>query len=74
MFRTMQVIYSCLMYILRLYVWSVICCFAMLCCQFSGLVELIVIVQAQHINNKKYSNPHTMMNVDRQTELYQYYN
>jgi hypothetical protein len=40
---------------IKLYVWSVNYCFGMSCCQFSGPVELIV--QAQHINNKKYSVP-----------------
>jgi len=31
-------------------------CYEMLHCLFSGLVELIVIVQAEHIDNRKYSN------------------
>jgi len=36
-------------------------------CLCSGLVELIVIVQAQHINNKKYSIFNTINDECRQT-------
>jgi len=36
------------------------CCYGMLHCLCSGLVELIVNVQAQHINNRKYSNSYTI--------------
>jgi hypothetical protein len=46
--------YIYVLYILFLYVWHVNCCYGMLYCVCSGLVELIVIVQAQHINNRKY--------------------
>jgi hypothetical protein len=34
-------------------------CYEMSHCLYSELVELIVIVQAQHINNRKYSNSYT---------------
>jgi hypothetical protein len=35
-------------------------------CLRSGLVELIVLVQAQHINNRKCSNSYTINDVCRQ--------
>jgi len=34
-------------------------CYGLLHCLCSGLVKLIVIVQAQHINSRKYSNSYT---------------
>jgi len=39
----------------------------MLHCLCSGLVELIVIVQAQRINNRKYSNSYAINDEYRQT-------
>jgi len=39
-----------------MYVWHVNFCYGMSHCLYSRFVELIVIVQAQHINNRKYSN------------------
>ena len=53
-------IYNCVPYILTLYVWHVNFCYGMSHCLCSGLVILIVIVQAQHINNRKYSNSYTI--------------
>ena len=60
-------IYNNVLYILSLYVWRVNFCYGMSHCLCSGLVELIVIVQAQHINNRKYSNSHTINDKCRQT-------
>lgn len=42
----------------------------MLHCLCSGLVELIVFVQAQHINNRKYRNSYTINDECRQTIVY----
>jgi hypothetical protein len=39
----------------------------MLHCLCSGLVEVILIVQAQHINNRKYTNSYTINDECRQT-------
>jgi len=52
-------IYSFVLYILSLYIWHVNF-YRMLHCLCSGLVELIVFVQAQHINNRKYRNSYTI--------------
>ena len=54
------------LYILSLYVWHVNCCYEMSHCLCIGLVKLIVIVQAQHINNTKYSNSYTINDDCRQ--------
>ena len=60
-------IYNYVLYILRLYVWHVNFCYGMSHCFCSGLVELIVIiVQAQHINNRKHSNSNTINDECRQ--------
>jgi hypothetical protein len=47
-------IYKYVLYILRLYVWHVNYCYGMSHCLWNGLVELIVLLQAQHISNRKY--------------------
>jgi hypothetical protein len=44
----------------ELLLWDVV----LLCC---GHVELIVVVQAQHISNRKYSNTYTINDECRQT-------
>jgi hypothetical protein len=41
---------------------------------FSGLVELIVTVQDQHINNRKYSNSYTINDECRHNCLYKFCN
>jgi len=42
-------IYNYVVYIIRLYVWHVNCCYGISHCLYSGLVKLIVTVQAhQH--------------------------
>jgi hypothetical protein len=46
-------IYNFVLYILKFNVWHVNCCYGMSDCLCSGLVELIVILQTQHINNVK---------------------
>jgi len=51
---------------LRLYVWHVNCC-GMSHYLCSGPVELIVIVQAHHINNRKYGNSYTINDECTQT-------
>jgi len=43
-------------------------------CLRSGLVELTVLLQAQHINNRKYSNSYTINDVCRQTIVYRHCN
>jgi uncharacterized membrane protein len=60
-------IYKYVLYILKLYVWHVNCSYGMLHYLYSGLVELTVTVQAQHINNRKYSNFYTINAECRQT-------
>jgi len=47
-------------------------CYGMSHCLRSGLVKLIVTVQAQHISNRKYSNSHTINDECRQ--LYRFCN
>jgi len=53
---------------LRLYVWHVNC-YGMLHCLCSGLVELIVVVQSQHINIRKYSNSYAIDYTDIQPKI-----
>ena len=62
------------LYRLRLYVWHVNCCYGKCNCLRNGLVELIVLVQAQHINNRKYSISYAINDVCRQTIVYRYCN
>jgi hypothetical protein len=50
-----------------LYVWRVNFCYGMLHCLCSGLVEVVLIIQAQHINNKQYTNSYTINDECRQT-------
>ena len=50
-----------------MYVWHVNCCYGMLHCLRSGHVELIVTVQAQHINNRKYTNSYIINDESTQT-------
>jgi sulfite exporter TauE/SafE len=46
-------------------------CYGMLHYLCSGLVVVIVIAQAQHINSRKYTSSYTVMvNVDRQLSIY----
>jgi len=52
---------------LSLYVRHVNFCYGMSHCLFSGHVKLIVIVQTQHINNRKYINSCTIDVKCRQT-------
>jgi hypothetical protein len=60
-------IYNHVLYMLSLYVRHVNFCYGMLHCLCSGLVEVILIVQAQHINNRKLLIPiQKIMSVDRQ--------
>jgi len=56
--RRYHSIHNYVLYILRLYVWHVE--YEMLHCLCSGLVELIVIVEAQCINDRNYSNSITI--------------
>jgi hypothetical protein len=53
-------VYNYVLYILSFYVRQVNFCYGMLDCLCSVLVEVIVIVQAQHINKRKYSNSYTI--------------
>jgi len=53
-------VYNYVLYILSLYEWHVNFCYGMSHCLCSGLLKLIVIVKAQHINNMKYSNSYTI--------------
>jgi hypothetical protein len=59
-------IYNYVPYILSLYVWHVNFCYGMSHCLCSELVKLIVVVHAQHINNRKYSNSYTINDKCRQ--------
>ena len=59
--------YNYVLYILSLYLWHVAFCYGMLHCLGSELVKLIVIVQAQHINNRKYNNSYTINGKCRQS-------
>ena len=53
-------IYNYVVYIFKLYVWHLNFCYGIVQCLCSGLVELIVNVQAQQISNRKYSNSYTI--------------
>jgi hypothetical protein len=51
----------------KFYVRHVKFCYAVLHCLCSELVDVIVIVQAQHINKRKYTNSYAIINERRQT-------
>jgi hypothetical protein len=60
-------IYNYVLYMLSLFVRHVNFCYGMSHCLFSGLVEVIWIVQTQHINNREYTNSYTINDECKQT-------
>jgi hypothetical protein len=60
-------IYNCVLYMLSFCVWNVNFCHEVLHRLCSGLVEVILIAHAQHINNWKYTNSYTINDECRQT-------
>jgi uncharacterized membrane protein len=62
-------VYNYVLYMLSLYIWHVNFCYGMSHCLCSGLVEIILTVQAQHINNRKYTNSYTLNDGYRQLSV-----
>jgi hypothetical protein len=52
------------------FVWHVNVCYGMLHCLCSGLVEVILTVQGQHKNSRKYTNSYTINDECRQLSVW----